>query len=620
MRRWFAVHPTVPAAVYFVAAVVWIAVSDRVALRLFPDPVTFALAQTIKGWAFVTASAALIAVTSLRQARVRAVLEQEKRAARERALGAFQRLLEQVATLDARVDAERAKGIGGAMRDFLAELGSWEGLRLWRNAPDRRVCVYAATITGDLDPTSMAPPALADDAVARALATGREAVATEPGSHARRGRPRTIVAVPVDVDGRVLGVVEVLGHEPLALLGETAMALRMAASLLGLLWHNQDLWTREERSAQVLAASEARLAKRLDHISSLHRIDRSITSSEDLRSTLDLAVQQVADQLGVDAASVLVLDEASRALRPAASIGFRAPASAAATIPLGEGVAGGMATLSERVSIDGHDQLRGLFVRANLIDDEGVEAYDAMPLRTHGQFHGVLEVFHRTPATRGADWTADLQTFGEQIAIAIDQAATAAALRETNRQLIDAYDTTIEGWAAALDLRDEETQGHSRRVTDLTVRLAELLRVPKGEREHIRRGALLHDIGKMGVPDAILSKPGPLDAAEWAVMKRHPTLAHQLLSNTPFLRDALDIPFGHHERWDGGGYPRGLAGEAIPLAARIFAVVDVYDALRSDRPYRPAWPLERVVAHLREEAGRHFDPALVPVFLELIDA
>jgi putative nucleotidyltransferase with HDIG domain len=185
---------------------------------------------------------------------------------------------------------------------------------------------------------------------------------------------------------------------------------------------------------------------------------------------------------------------------------------------------------------------------------------------------------------------------------------------------VEAYDTTIEGWAAALDLRDEETQGHSRRVTDLAVKLATRLGVSEADRVRIKRGALLHDIGKMGVPDAILSKPGPLDEAEWAVMKQHPSLAHQLLSGTPFLRDALDIPYGHHERWDGTGYPRGLAGESIPLAARIFAVVDVYDALSSDRPYRAAWPRDRVLAHLRAESGTHFDPTVVRAFLDLIDA
>jgi putative nucleotidyltransferase with HDIG domain len=620
VRRWLSVHPIVPAVVYFVVAVVWIAVSDRVALRLFPEPDAFAAAQTIKGWVFVAASASLIAITSLRQHRVRAVLEREKHAAHDRALGAYQRLLDEVATLDGRVDAARDRDVGDAMRHFLTELGAWDELRLWRIDGDQRACVYAAGAEGDRSAAAAATPTRPDDAVARALATGREAVVDEPDGVRGQGLRRTVVAVPVGVEDGVLGVVELVGTEPRAFLGETALALRMAASLLGLLWHNQDLWTREAHGRRVLEASEARLAHRLDQISSLHRIDRAITSGQPLSATLELAVREVVQRLGVDIACVLVRDDAERLLRPAASFGFRAAASARATVPVGEGVAGAMAYGEAHVSIDGRDPLSARFVRARLIEDEGVEAYDSVPLNAHGELYGVLEVFHRAPAVRGGDWAADLEAFGDQIAIAIDQATTASALRATNRQLVEAYDTTIEGWAAALDLRDEETQGHSRRVTDLTVRLAERLGVPPAEREHIRRGALLHDIGKMGVPDAILSKPGPLDEDEWAVMKQHPGLAHQLLSGTPFLRDALDIPYAHHERWDGSGYPLGLAGDAIPLAARIFAVVDVYDALSSDRPYRAAWPRDRVLAHLRAESGRHFDPAVVRAFLELVGA
>ncbi len=189
-----------------------------------------------------------------------------------------------------------------------------------------------------------------------------------------------------------------------------------------------------------------------------------------------------------------------------------------------------------------------------------------------------------------------------------------------NGELTQAYDSTIEGWSRALDYRDHETEGHSRRVTELTLRLARAVGMEEDELVHVRRGALLHDIGKMGIPDRVLLKPGPLDDGEWAIMRRHPTLAHEMLSPVAFLRDALDIPHGHHEKWDGTGYPRGLAGEAIPLAARLFAVVDVWDALRSDRPYRRAWTVARTLDHVRDLSGTHFDPAAVRVFLALIEA
>ncbi len=189
-----------------------------------------------------------------------------------------------------------------------------------------------------------------------------------------------------------------------------------------------------------------------------------------------------------------------------------------------------------------------------------------------------------------------------------------------NGELTQAYDSTIEGWSHALDYRDHETEGHSRRVTELTLRLARAMGMEEETLVHVRRGALLHDIGKMGIPDRVLLKPGPLDDGEWAIMRRHPTLAHEMLLPVVFLRDALDIPHAHHERWDGTGYPRGLAGEAIPLAACLFAVVDVWDALRSDRPYRRAWTVARTLDHIRSLSGTHFDPAAVRAFLLLIEA
>ena len=189
-----------------------------------------------------------------------------------------------------------------------------------------------------------------------------------------------------------------------------------------------------------------------------------------------------------------------------------------------------------------------------------------------------------------------------------------------NAELVHAYDATIEGWSRALDLRDHETEGHSRRVTEMTLRLARAVSVPEEALVHVRRGALLHDIGKMGVPDRILLKPGPLDDGEWEIMRRHPGLAYEMLAPTEFLRPALDIPYCHHEKWDGTGYPRCLRGEDIPLAARLFALVDVWDALVSDRPYRLAWPQARVLEHLHSLAGTHFDPALVPIFLRLLQA
>jgi putative two-component system response regulator len=191
-------------------------------------------------------------------------------------------------------------------------------------------------------------------------------------------------------------------------------------------------------------------------------------------------------------------------------------------------------------------------------------------------------------------------------------------LQDANTQLLAAYEATIEGWTHALDLRDKETEGHSRRVAEYTVKLAQAYGMKDEEILHIRRGALLHDMGKIGIPDSILQKPGALTEEEWVAMRRHPQFAYEMLNAVEYLRLALDIPYCHHEKWDGTGYPRNLQGEEIPIAARLFAVVDVWDALTSDRPYRTAWTKEKTLAHIQEQSGRHFDPQIVELFLKMI--
>ena len=191
------------------------------------------------------------------------------------------------------------------------------------------------------------------------------------------------------------------------------------------------------------------------------------------------------------------------------------------------------------------------------------------------------------------------------------------SLKRSNLDLTLAYDTTLEGWSHALELRDNETKGHTLRVAEMTLKLARMAGMTRTELVHVRRGALLHDIGKMAVPDAILFKPGKLTDEESALMRKHPTYAYELLWPIAYLRPALDIPYCHHEKWDGSGYPRGLKGEQIPLAARLFAVVDVWDALRCDRPYRKRWSDKKVLDHVRSLSGTHFDSKAVDQFLGL---
>src|SRR5207249_2272104 len=219
--------------------------------------------------------------------------------------------------------------------------------------------------------------------------------------------------------------------------------------------------------------------------------------------------------------------------------------------------------------------------------------------------------FHGSPLDPDPEWLDFLEALAGQAAIAVDNTWLFDDLQRSNTELSLAYDTTLEGWSNALDLRDKETEGHTQRVTEMTMRLAQAMGVSSASLVHIRRGALLHDIGKMGIPDSILLKPGPLTGEEWEIMRRHPVYAYELLSPIAFLRPALDIPYCHHEKWDGTGYPRGLKGEQIPLAARIFAIVDVWDALRSARPYRAAWPRDKGPGHVRTPSGSHFGPHVV---------
>jgi HD-GYP domain-containing protein (c-di-GMP phosphodiesterase class II) len=242
---------------------------------------------------------------------------------------------------------------------------------------------------------------------------------------------------------------------------------------------------------------------------------------------------------------------------------------------------------------------------------EDFVCYFGVPLIAKGQVKGVLEVSHRSALEPDEEWLDFLSALAGQTAIAIENSTLFESLQRSNLELALAYDATIEGWSQAMDLRDKETEGHTQRVMEMTVKLAQ------ADLVQVRWGALLHDIGKMGVPDGILLKPEPLTDEEWVAMKKHPTFAYELLSPIDYLRNALDIPYCHHEKWDGTGYPRGLKGAQIPLVARIFAVVDVWDALKSDRPYRAGWTEEKVRKHIRTSSGTHFDPQVVDVFMQL---
>jgi len=363
--------------------------------------------------------------------------------------------------------------------------------------------------------------------------------------------------------------------------------------------------------------SEEKIQLQLKRLNVLHSIEKAVTESVDINITLDILLKQVTTQLGIDAASVLFLNQNTQLLEYIVSRGFHTNALKYTKLKLGESNAG-LAALERRIitipnlreDIDG-------FMRSKLFTNEDFITYFAVPLIAKGQVKGVLELFHRSPLTVDPEWLEFLDTIADQAAVAIDNATLFNELQRSNIELTHAYDTTIEGWSRAMDLRDKETEGHTQRVTEMTLRIAREKGIKEEELVHIKRGSLLHDMGKMGVPDYILLKPGPLTDKEWEIMKHHPVYAYEMLYPIEYLRPALDIPYCHHEKWDGTGYPRGLKGEEIPLAARIFAIVDVWDALHSDRPYRPAWEKEMILEHIRSLVGSHFDPKVVEMFLQM---
>jgi len=364
--------------------------------------------------------------------------------------------------------------------------------------------------------------------------------------------------------------------------------------------------------------AERQIQQQLQRMRALNEIDRAISSSMDMRVSLEILLNNVLTQLEVDAASVLLLNETNHKLEYFAGQGYRTAAIRNSQMNIGEGYPGKAGLEHKIIHIPNLKVENGEFKRAELLKEENFVEYWGVPLVAKGKLKGVLEIFHRSYLDTDPDWDDYLNTLSGQAAIAVDNAQLFEGMQKSNLELIAAYDATIAGWSRAMDLRDQETEGHTQRVTELTMQMAEKMGADPKELIHIRRGALLHDIGKLGVPDRILLKAGELTPEEWVIMRQHPVHAFEMLRTIPYLQAAIDIPYFHHEKWDGSGYPRGLQGEQIPLAARLFAIVDVWDALTSDRPYRPAWTKEKALAYIKEQTGRHFDPSIVDVFLNAL--
>lgn len=354
--------------------------------------------------------------------------------------------------------------------------------------------------------------------------------------------------------------------------------------------------------------------EKVNQLNSLRIIDQAINTSLDLRVTLNVILKQSGDLLGADAMAVYIIRTHVMWLEPLAHYGFQSKEVEASRLPIGQGLAG--QSILERRIVSTPDDAAQFTEPAYIL--EGFKSMHCAPLLVKGHIKGVMLACFRKAFNPPPDWMDVFQTLATQSAIAIDNHELFDGLQRSTVNLAVAYNETIEGWAKALELRDQETEGHSQRVTQLAIHLANEVGIRDEALDHFMRGALLHDIGKMGIPDAILNKPGKLTEAEMDQVREHPRKAYEMLSAIKYLQPALEVPFGHHEKWDGSGYPRGLKGEDIPLSARVFAVVDVWDALTSDRPYRKAWSRQQAVEYIQQQAGSHFDPHIVEVFLNRI--
>ncbi len=362
---------------------------------------------------------------------------------------------------------------------------------------------------------------------------------------------------------------------------------------------------------------EGNLAKQLELLRGLRAIDQAIITNFDLPTNLNVLIDEIITQLHVDAVSISLFK--NETLQFAAGQGFQTDAQTFTDRNIESRLAKQVTRERHHIHILNLQEMNYAAAAGRAIKEENFIAYYGVPLIANDDLLGVLEIFHRSMLNKDQDWLAFLDTLAGQAAITINSATLFNNLQTSNINLQLAYDTTLEGWSRALDLRDKETEGHTRRVTELTLQLAQEFNFSKEDLVHIKRGALLHDIGKMGIPDSILLKAGKLTDEEWLIMRKHPVYAFEMLSPIKYLEPALAIPHYHHEWWNGTGYPSGLKGEQIPLIARIFAIVDVWDALTSDRPYRAAWTKEKVREYLREGAGKQFDQRVVDIFLTMLE-
>lgn len=415
--------------------------------------------------------------------------------------------------------------------------------------------------------------------------------------------PQSAIYIPMVAEGQVIGLFDLKSYQKNAYEEKDAEWLSVVANQIGMTIQNARLFERVQT--------------RVEELTALSNIDAAMTSHLDQKEIFSILLEQVVKRLEVDAAVLLLYQHESEMLEFASQVGYKNLGIEKLQLRKGESLSGQVAESKKTMHIR-HLREENANLLLTPTREEGFEDFIGVPLMVESKLIGVLELFNRTQIQPDDDWLRFLDILVGQAAIVIDHVQLVNELQVANQDLLQAYDATIVGWSQAMDLRDKETEGHTQRVTELSIKLATVIGFETEELIQIRRGALLHDIGKLGIPDSILHKPGPLTEEEWLLMKRHPELAKNMLAQVEYLKPAMDIPYCHHEHWDGSGYPQGLKGEEIPIAARVFAVIDVWDALTSERPYRPAWSKEKTLQFIKDQSGKYFDPKILDIFIQKI--
>jgi response regulator RpfG family c-di-GMP phosphodiesterase len=415
---------------------------------------------------------------------------------------------------------------------------------------------------------------------------------------------RSMILASVEHEDHLLGVLAMSGLRVNAFNPQAERLLNLYANEVAVAMENARLFN----EAQV----------HLKRSQSLRSIDHSITASFDLQTTLNVMLDQFITQLGIDAVDVLLINSSSQTLHYVAGRGFRTAALQQVHVKIGAGPAGKAAFDRDILLAPDLVNEPDWCAHAPQLASEGFVSYFAVPFTSKGLVKGVLEIYSRSLMTPDREWLDFLESLEHQLTAAIENANMFDELRQSNTELIETYDDTLQTWVRGIDQHDRETWDHTRRVLEKTLLLAKLLGATKEELVHIRRGALLHDLGKIAIPDSILLKPGPLNEDEWALMRKHPVYAYEMIYPIAYLRPVVDIPYFHHEKWDGSGYPRGLTAGLIPKSVRIFSVVDVWVSLTSPRIYRTEpWTEEKARQYLLDRSGKDFDPVVVETFLKL---